>query len=280
MSYTGERYNLVRFPGQSLAIIECGITRCHSGHHALPRIYPHHSLSFILSGKGIYVASNETYTLSAGQGFMIVPETVCSYTADSDDPWTYIYVVFSGNDAESITQNAGIDENQLIFDFELKSDFISLLHSMHTACREQTAMGYEAIGYLTLVMSRLVEQNILNKQEYSSAEQYIKKAKNYIKQHYSYNITIQELASHVGLDRTYLYRLFMENLNKSPSEYINDYRLKKAVEMMENKLLTLPDIALSTGFYDYSYFSKQFIKKYNQSPGIYRREIKIRGEVK
>ena len=72
----------------------------------------------------------------------------------------------------------------------------------------------------------------------------------------------------------------MENLNKSPSEYINDYRLKKAVEMMDNKLLTLHDIALSTGFYDYSYFSKQFIKKYNQSPGIYRREIKIRGEVK
>lgn len=280
MSYTGERYNLVRFPGQSLAIIECGITRCNSMHYAPPRIYPHYSLTFILSGKGTYVANNKTYPLSAGQGFMIIPETVCSYTADSDEPWTYIYVIFSGDDAASITKNAGIDENQLIFNFELKSDFIDLLNSIHTACREQTAMGYEAIGYLTLVMSRLIEQNISNKQDYSSAEQYIKKAKNYIKQHYSYNITIQELASHVGLDRTYLYRLFIENLNKSPSEYINDYRLKKAVEMMDNKQLALPNIALSTGFYDYSYFSKQFIKKYNKSPGRYRREIKNRGEVK
>ncbi len=275
MAYTGERYNLVKFPEQSLAIIECGITICDSMHHAPPRIYPHHSLTFILSGKGTYVVGNDTYELSAGQGFLIMPETICSYTADLNEPWTYIYVVFSGNDAEAITQNAGLDENELIFDFELTNDFIGLLHSMHTSCREQTAMGYEAIGYLTLVISNLIEKNMSNKPEYSSVEQYIKKAKNYISQHYSYNITIQELASHVGLDRTYLYKLFMETLNKSPSEYINNYRLKKAVEMMENKQLTLPNIALSTGFYDYSYFSKQFIKKYNKSPGAYRREIKM-----
>lgn len=273
MAYKGERYNLVRYPGQSLAIIECGITICDPLHHVPPRIYPHHSLTFILSGKGTYIVEDESYELSAGQGFMISPKTICSYTADSDEPWTYIYVVFSGNDAEIITQNSGLDESELLFEFELKNDFIKLLHSMHTACREQSDMGYAAIGYLNLIMSRLIKQNTLNNREYSSVEQYVKKAKNYIKHHFSYNLTIQELASHVGLDRTYLYRLFVENLNKSPSEYINDYRLKKAIEMMENRQLTLSNIALSTGFYDYSYFSKQFKKKYNKSPNLYRSEI-------
>ncbi len=275
MAYTGERYNMVRYAGQSLAIIECGVTICDSKHYVPPRIYPNHSVTFILSGKGVYVVGDETYELSEGQGFMITPDTVCSYMADDNEPWTYIYVIFSGSDAETIAHNAGLDENSLIFDFDLREDFINLLYSIHSSCREQTAMGYEAIGYFMLVMAELIEKNISVKEAYSSAEVYIKKAIRYIKQHYSYHITINELAAYIGFDRTYLYRLFMENFKKSPSEYINDYRLKKAVEMMDNKQLTLPNIALSTGFYDYSYFSKQFKKKYHESPGAYRREMQI-----
>ncbi len=273
MGYSGERYSLVKIHGQSLAVIECGITKCEPLHHAPPRIYPHHSLTFVLSGKGTYVADNESYELSAGKGFLIKPDTICSYMADANEPWKYIYVVFSGSDAESISHNAGLDKNELTFEFDLKKNFTDLLYAIHSACREQTAMGYEAAGYFTLIMSRLIEKNMSNVQTYSSAEQYIKTAQNYIKQHYSYNITVKELAEHIGLDRTYLYRLFIEQLNKSPNEYINYYRLKKAVEMMGNKQLTLPNIALSTGFYDYSYFSKQFIKKYHKTPGEYRKEI-------
>lgn len=274
MGYTGERYSLVKAPGQSLAVIECGITICDHSHHTAPRVYPNYAIHFVLEGKGIYVVNNKSYKVCAGQGFLIEPDIVCSYTADNDKPWRYIYVVFDGNDSDTIVHNAGLDQNFPIFNFDLKREFTNLLYSIHYACMENNSMGYEAIGYFNLVMSRLIRQNISSFQEYSSSEQYIEKAKNYVQQHYSYNITIQELAAHIGLDRTYLYRLFREKLNKSPSEYINDYRLKKAIEMMANEQLTLSNIALSTGFYDYSYFSKQFIKKYHKAPGIYRKEMK------
>ncbi len=273
MGYTGERYNSVKFPGQSLAVIECGITICEPLHYTSPRIYPDYAIHFVVKGKGTYVVGEEVFEVSEGQGFLIAPNVICSYTADAEEPWAYIYVVFCGSDADSIVRNAGLDENEPLFEFELKKEFLDLLYSIHNACRKQSSMGYEAIGYFALAMSKLIEQNISGRREYSTAEQYIKKAKAYIEQHYSYNITIQELSLHIGLDRTYLYRLFEEKLKKSPSEYINDFRLKKAVEMMKNEMLTLPNIALSSGFYDYSYFSKRFIKKYKVSPGTYRRSL-------
>ncbi len=273
MGYSGERYSAVKLPNQSLAVIECGITICEPKHYVPPRIYPNYSMSFVTKGKGTYVVNGNTYEISSGQGFLITPNTINSYTADENDPWTYIYVVFCGNDAEAIVNNAGLDENEVVFDFELKEEFTDLLYAIHSACKEQSAMGYEANGYFMLAMSKLIAKNIPEKREYSSTEQYIKKAKIYIEQHFSYNISVQEIADHVGLERSYLYRLFQEKYDKSPTEYISDYRLKKAVEMMSNKELTLPNIALSTGFYDYSYFSKQFIKKHNVSPGKYRKSL-------
>ncbi len=273
MGYTGERYSSVKFPGQSLAVIECGITICDSLHQVPPRIYPHPSMTFVLSGKGIYAVDDTVYELSAGQGFLINPNIINSYTADEKDPWKYLYVVFTGSDSDVIIRNAGLGKDNCVFNFELTENFISLLNSIHTACRDNNAMGYDASGYFTLAMSYLIKKNMPSRKEYSNIEQYLENAKLYIKQHYSYDMTVQELAANVGLDRTYLYRLFIDKLNMSPREYINDYRLNKAIEMMPNKNLTLPNIALSTGFYDYSYFSKQFIKKYKISPGKYRKEL-------
>jgi AraC-like DNA-binding protein len=273
MSYSGERYSLSKINGQNLSITQCGITVCDSLHNVPPRIYPEHAIHFILRGKGTYVVNDKVFNLGPGQGFLIMPDVINSYTADKDDPWEYIYIVFTGNGAEVLINNAGLDEDELTFNFENNDEFKQLLNSIHSSCKKQTAMGYESLGYFILAMSKLVSQNIPKKKKHSSVKQYMKMAKEYIEQHYSYNISIKELADHIGLERSYLYRIFMEKYNISPSEYINNFRLKKAEEMMHNRDLTLLNIALSSGFYDYSYFSKQFTKKYKISPGTYRKSL-------
>ncbi len=272
MGYSGERYNASKLSGQSLAIIQTGITICDPNHLTPPRVYPNYAIHFVLSGKGTYSANGKSYKMSAGQGFLIVPNVVGSYMADEKEPWKYLYIVLSGIDAEPLTLRAGLDEDEPVFDFEQSEEFVDLLYSVHMGCKNQSAKGYESLGYFFLVMSKLIERRMPKKTTYSSIKHYIKKAKEYIEQHYSYNIGVQELADHIGLERSYLYRIFRQHYNMSPSEYINDFRLKKAVEMIDNRELTLPNIALSSGFYDYSYFSKQFIKKYKKTPGAYRRE--------
>ena len=88
MSYVTDRYNLKKLSGQSLAVTECGIQICHSG-HASPNItYREYSAHFILEGKGEYSVNGKTYSLKAGQGFLITPGANCVYVADKQKPWT------------------------------------------------------------------------------------------------------------------------------------------------------------------------------------------------
>ena len=122
-------------------------------------------------------------------------------------------------------------------------------------------------------MSRLVKANSNEKSENSQVEQYVNKAKRYIEDNYSFSITVKDVAYNIGLDRTYLYRLFIKILGVSPSEYLSDYRISKSAEKLKDKNLSLNEVSLSVGFKDVAYFYKVFSKKYKTTPKKYREKL-------
>jgi len=87
---------------------------------------------------------------------------------------------------------------------------------------------------------------------------------------YSRDISVMELARHIGLDRSYLCSLFKEYLKVSPREYLIKYRMDKACELMKNPSLSISDVARSVGYSDPLGFSKMFKKVKGCSPKAYR----------
>ena len=272
MSYETDRYRLKKSPGQSLAVVECGIQICHSG-HASPRImYRDYSAHFILKGKGKYILDGKTYELGPGQGFMITPGAPCIYVADVDDPWKYVYVSFCGADDDALVHNAGLDESHFIFDFPLDEDMLHDIYAMHAAGKRNEAKGYDVTGYFLLCMSRLVKANPGLISPKDPSENYVKKAILYIEDNYPYDISVSDIAFYVGVDRTYLYRLFTQHCHCSPSKYLLNYRLDKAVELLENVELPISQIGIRVGFHDTSHFYKAFTARFGMLPKRFRQE--------
>lgn len=271
MSYDTERYAFEKLSNQGLSVIECGLQICHSGHSSGKLVYPDYSAHFILEGKGIYYVNGKSYELSKGQGFMITPDIPNIYTADDVHPWKYIYMSFNGPDAEMLVRNAGLSERKVVFDFEIDEQMSNWLWSMHSAGKNRESKGYEAMGFFLLSMSRIISANA-PKKESVSAQQYINLAVNYIDNHFSYGISVADVADFVGIDRTYLYRLFSEKLGISPSKYLTKTKLSRAIALMDYEDLSINEIAISSGFYDLSHFSRVFTAGYGVSPGEYRKK--------
>ena len=114
LSYMTDRYDIKKLPNQSLAVTQCGLQICNSGHSCGPCLYEHYSVCFILSGKGTYTCGGKTYTLCAGQGFIIIPDIPNTYTADAVEPWRYIYAKFCGADDETLVHSAGLNEDNMM----------------------------------------------------------------------------------------------------------------------------------------------------------------------
>lgn len=272
MSYNIDMYSLNRLPGQSLAVIQCGFQRCDAGHSCGPYVYDYYSVHFIIEGKGKYMVDGREYELSAGQGFIITPGISTTYIADEKQPWKYIYATFTGADDDVLVRNAGLEKPNVVFDFPLDDSMMRDLMAMHEASKSFDALGYDVIAYFLLVMSRLVRANINTSSHSIYPEYYIKKAVYYIENNYNRSISIEDIAKFVGIERTYLYKLFKEYLYASPSTWLKEFRLKRAVKMMENNSLSINEIAYHTGFYDVSHFYRAFLKKYNVTPKKYRSE--------
>ena len=93
----------------------------------------------------------------------------------------------------------------------------------------------------------------------------------YIHNHYSEAISIENLAAEVHISKRVCFRLFRENLHMSPTEYINSYRLSKACQQLIETDEAITQIAYNCGFGSSSYFGKVFREYFNETLANYRK---------
>ena len=92
----------------------------------------------------------------------------------------------------------------------------------------------------------------------------------YVKANYSKKITLDDVARHVYLSRSYLSSLFKEETGDSLFAYINRVRIDKSKMFLLDSAVNLVDVASLCGFDDQSYFTKVFKKATGVSPKKYR----------
>ena len=93
---------------------------------------------------------------------------------------------------------------------------------------------------------------------YTREHEYVNKAIGYIKSNYGYPIQISDLAKHIGIDRTYLYRIFTASENMSPKQYLMQVRINAAKKMLLAGTYSVGETALSCGFSDSAAFCGRF----------------------
>ena len=103
-----------------------------------------------------------------------------------------------------------------------------------------------------------------------SGETYAQVALRYLNDNYMYKISIADLASTIGVERSYLSRVFLQEYHESPQKYLLKLRLERACGLLENSSLSIAEIASRVGYDDYSSFTKIFRQKMGMSPTEYR----------
>jgi AraC-like DNA-binding protein/mannose-6-phosphate isomerase-like protein (cupin superfamily) len=94
----------------------------------------------------------------------------------------------------------------------------------------------------------------------------------YINSHYQDKMTVQDIAGSANISNRDCYRRFNKCLSTTPSEYLKNIRMKKAMELLDESDKTVTEISSAVGFGNSSYFSKLFRELMHCTPSKYRDE--------
>jgi len=247
-----------------------------------PVIRDHYFIFYLVKGRGMLETDDRTFQLEAGHGFVIPPETVHSYAAAGEKPWTYFWFSFHGLKADQFIRQAGLSYDQPVYAIEDKNNIFhalkklvdqNLLHD-DQPCTEITRMKVQALFYLYFAgLIEAANDDGMDVPTELYYERYIKKATKYIEHNFNKKIKMADIASCVGLNSSYLGQLFKRQLDVTPQQYLCRFRLEKAIQYMRNPALSIKEISNLVGYEDPYLFSRVFKQTNGVPPSEYRKKL-------
>ncbi len=137
-------------------------------------------------------------------------------------------------------------------------------------------VGVAVAGGLFLYLKRKAPAEQASDEETPQIQEkeYILKAREYVKEHYTEEeLSREDVGPVVGLTPSYFGKLFKQETGQSFSEYITEVRIEKAKELLVGTRKNISEIALEVGFATQSYFGYCFKKNEEKSPSDYRTEM-------
>ena len=275
------------FPSEELLdfkLFQCGWEQCAPLHSFGPFVRNHYLFHYVISGRGfldstVKKGSTRRYDLEAGQGFLISPGQINTYSADQVQPWKYVWLEFDGMRVAEYLGEAGLSAAQPIYRPESIAQAEQVRDLMLYIAGHSKASSLCLIGHLCLFLDALIQSSAARQEprETPLRDFYIQEAVSYMELNYQRELTVEEIAGACQLNRSYFSKLFKEKKGCPPQEFLIRLRLSKAAELMRTTKVSIGDISVSCGYPNQLHFSRAFKQRYGISPREWRAQNKTNG---
>ncbi len=258
-------------------IYTCGFENCAPGHSYGPILRNGYLIHYVLSGAGIYKARGKLFRLREGDAFLICPGELIYYEADMNTPWSYTWIGMQGIKVKGYLERTSFPENLVLHygqDEQMKRCHEKMAEADKFPLNRDLIMNSIMYEYFFLLSSKFPnQQSPVNEKKSNHVEDALK----YIEDHYCDPITIQDIADHLNINRSYLHRIFKSFTGASIQSYLLDYRIRQACILLRTTGLSVRVVAHSVSYIDPLYFSRIFHQKMGVSPSEYRKEFQKNG---
>jgi two-component system, response regulator YesN len=119
-------------------------------------------------------------------------------------------------------------------------------------------------------------QELLDKDLSHHSNHYVTQCVSFIKEHYQEKLSNEDISESLSVSTSYLSRVFKKETNLTIMDYLNRYRIMKAISLLQTENYRIYEIANDVGFSDYKHFSTVFKKYFSTSPGDFMARGKTR----
>ncbi|WP_052421352.1 AraC family transcriptional regulator [Paenibacillus sp. FSL R7-0273] len=247
-------------------------------------------ISIVLEGSINVTVLEREETMEVGDGFLILPERLHTLKPHKDAKvvkyFTFIFepsllTGFKGSFFEHAYYLPALSKQETFFKFNIQDKWTHPIFEQMKWAYDHESEGSPAFQ---LKVQRIIQDvwillwnNLLSKEEDGSRKHHnsrILKMIEYLHTNYSSKFSLSDMATHCNVSRGECCRYFKKMMHMTISEYVMEFRVSKAVELLKSTDLAISEISESVGFSSQSYFIESFKKKMRLSPLAYRKFLK------
>ncbi len=238
---------------------------------ARPKGAASHLLIVCLAGAGTVSTASNEYQAKPGSIFWLSPDTPHYYEASVNEPWSILWVHFTGEEAHAW--------RNLVFDTD-QSDACNVpvdqigslaLDRIHNILEN----GYSLLNVVDATSALrfslgMLARNKLQSGATPSARLRVSSSIEKLRSDWSHLHRIEELAIQAGVSVSHYSTLFKNETGFSPIDFLIRQRIQHAARLLATTQESIASVSASTGYEEPYYFSRSFRKIMGCSPRAYR----------
>ena len=250
-------------------------------------IHSNLELFYFEQGEGVVEVGKSVIQVRAHHLF-IVDSSKLHLQYCKDKNASLLYYAFSVDNVALAGFNKNCVTRDGFFHYAFESEDNEIYRKILQLCQEKEKKEYNYIAKIALIFNeifvdilRLVfsgfvssiqnETNIVNTGALESA-------KAYIDEHFAEELTIDDLAKHAFMSKSYFITQFKHFFHVTPKQYLNLVRVQNACALLTASEDSVVKIALKVGFSNPVYFTELFTKIVKIAPSAYRKRYAMQGE--
>lgn len=245
-------------------------------------------LIYIKKGTGMITVDFTPHIVTAGTIALILPGQLHSIDQHEQDTMEYENIIF--HPSMLISKKTDTSNTDLLSPLFSGALAVPLLYTPDSPYYAEVAACVDAndeisrtnpAGYQLFIKSQLFMLFFIlsnkcaiserPKKDYKSLEK-LKLILKYIENHYMDKISIDMIASEVGLSQSHFMKYFKNTMGTSFIDYLNEYRLTMASRLLLSSDSSILAIASEVGYDNLSYFNRTFKKRFQMTPREYRKK--------
>ncbi len=252
-----------------------------SGSNFKEHWHEHLQIFYFINGEGFLKCNKKSFNVVQGNVVIINSRQLHYFESLSDNLKFYLLRIdlpFLFSDQVDLCQTkylSPLSENFILFENLIRNDD-EIVDCIKTVLKEffKKEIGYELAvkanlyNLVVLLLRNYLDESVTKKQLTFKINNFKRfyKVFDFIDNNYNKKIWVTNLANIAHVSTYYFCRIFKQMTGRTITEYINEVRLKKSIELLKNGNMNITEIAINCGFNDVNYFSRLFKKKHGVSP--------------
>src|SRR3984957_5506353 len=237
------------------------------------RVLEGFALVYISSGRGKFESRlTSPAIVEPGHALLLFPEVWHRYTPDPETGWHEHWIGFDGKIPRRWLRHKFFTPKNPVLKMNAEDTVLATFSRMMQSIRAnrpalQQILAGATDNLMGLIYSAQQAQPAHGPQNTNAIESAIAR----IQKEYAQDLNMKLLARELGVSYSWFRHTFTAHTGLSPHQYLLEFRLVRARNLLAESEFSIKEIATQTGFEDEFYFSRLFRQKLNLTPSQWRR---------